>query len=82
MRSCLRSCSVRSAVPITTVLRPSARELQALAAREMDPRYARSFEQVTPGLVLAVLSLGAIGVCALIVSPYRLAWRLLRALRG
>ena len=58
-------------------LRPTPAEIERLALRETDPAHVDEFEPITRGLPFAIASLIAIGAAAVVVSPFRLAMRLL-----
>jgi hypothetical protein len=61
---------------ILQMLKPSRAEIRALALRETDPKRASEFEQLCLGQIPSILLLLAIGACSVIVSPFRIAARL------
>jgi hypothetical protein len=62
---------------IIDLLKPSAAEIRELALRETDPKHVREFEQICVGPVWVVLLLLVVGLCAVIVSPFRIVSALL-----
>jgi hypothetical protein len=61
---------------LAQLLRPSGSEVRELVLRETDPARAAEFEQLCLGPALTVLALFAIGVCAVVVTPFRIIRRL------
>ncbi len=61
---------------VSALLRPSAKDVVALAKREADPRYSRDFEPLHLGPVPSFALLLFIGVTGIILAPYRIFGRL------
>ena len=53
-------------------LRPTEREVYALALRETDPRSYPQFMPITRGFVWAVLAIVGVGLLAAVCTPFRL----------
>jgi hypothetical protein len=62
-------------------LRPTPSEVERLALRETDHRYCSEFAPITLGFLAAVAMLVAIGIAAVVISPFRLIGRLLGRVR-
>jgi len=66
---------------ISGLLRPSAKDVVALAKREADPRYSRDFEPLHLGLIPSFALLLVIGAAGIILAPYRIFGRITGLLR-
>jgi len=51
-------------------LRPTEREVYELAIRETNPRLYSQFTPITRGFAFAVLALAALGVFAVLCTPF------------
>jgi hypothetical protein len=56
-------------------LRPTDREMYALAMRETDPRRYEQFAPIVRGPVFAILAAAGLGLLALLWAPFRLLRR-------
>jgi nucleoside-diphosphate-sugar epimerase len=57
---------------LARAMAPTSDEIRRLARRETDPAEADRFQPITKGPVVALLLLGAVGLAALVVAPFRL----------
>ena len=57
---------------ILSRLRPTEREVHALASRETDPRLYSRFTPITRGFPFAVLAVLGLGLLAIVCTPFRL----------
>lgn len=58
-------------------LRPTEDQIECLALRETDPAYCDEFEPITKGPLIAVAIISLVGIAAMIVSPFRIAIRVM-----
>ena len=56
-------------------LRPTDREIYELALRETDPREYSRFTPITHGSVFAIVGLAAVGIAAIVCTPFWLLRR-------
>lgn len=57
------------------LLQPGPDEIERLALRETDPSHYAEFEPITRGPVAAVVIVLAVGMAAVLVTPFRLLRR-------
>lgn len=60
------------------LLRPTHDQMRRFALRETDSRYARAFEPIVAGPIVAVALLACAGIAGALAAPFVVAARLLR----